>query len=259
MYVTLGTDVELFAVDKDGNPKSLCGLIGGTKENPKPFNKVLSKQFAYQEDNVAVEFNIPPADNAEDWRKSISQALNETQKLVSEKTGLFISDKCAFSFDKNELKHPNALVFGCEPDYNAWSLIENKKPTAKDKSLRTAGGHIHVGCEKDMISGVRNMDLRLGVPSVLLDDTPESIIRRELYGKAGAMRPKPYGWEYRTLSNFWIKSKKLIDWVWVVTKEAVYLDTKYTIAEQKQIIKCINTGDKKMAENIIKKYGLFMP
>ena len=69
MYVTLGTDTELFAVDKEGNPKSLCGLIGGTKKKPNPFSKLLSKQFAYQEDNVAIEFNIPPADNIDGWRK----------------------------------------------------------------------------------------------------------------------------------------------------------------------------------------------
>ena len=34
-------------------------------------------------------------------------------------------------------------------------------------------------------------------------------LRRELYGKAGAFRPKPYGVEYRTPSNIWIRSRDM--------------------------------------------------
>jgi hypothetical protein len=39
-------------------------------------------------------------------------------------------------------------------------------------------------------------------------------LRRELYGKAGAFRPKPYGVEYRVLSNRWLNSEALIRWVY---------------------------------------------
>jgi len=55
------------------------------------------------------------------------------------------------------------------------------------------------------------MDLYLGVPSVLMD---KGELRKQLYGKAGAYRMKPYGVEYRTLSNFWIFSDTTIGWVW---------------------------------------------
>lgn len=256
---TLGCDPELFAVDSAGKHKALCGLIGGTKDNPVPFSYEMDKQFAYQEDNVAVEFNIAPAHDRFTWKESVLYAYNATQEKLAE-LGLSISKDCAVSFDAVELSHPQALVFGCEPDYDAWKLTENKKPMSANPNLRTAGGHIHVGCHNvDMVKGVQNMDLFLGVPSVLLDDLPESVIRRELYGKAGAMRPKPYGFEYRTLSNFWIFEEKFINWVWNATGKALDFKHTFTKKEEAIITSCINTGDKKAAADLIKHYKLVMP
>ncbi len=259
MYFTLGTDTELFAVDSTGKHRSLCGLVGGTKQNPEQMIN-LGEGFAYQEDNVAVEFNIPPADNIYNWNTNVKTAKNTLEKLIQEKLGYTFSKECAVSFDTKELTHPNALVFGCEPDYDAWKMVENKKPTCDDPTLRTAGGHIHVGTDSvDMVQGVRNMDLFLGVPSVLLDDKPDSVQRRQLYGKHGAMRPKPYGWEYRVLSNFWIFDDKLINWVWHATNKALSFSHKFTRKEEKIITNCIDSGDKVTASNLIKHYGLVMP
>lgn len=257
-YFTLGTDTELFAVDKDGQHRALCGLIGGTKDEPKQMEE-LFEGFAYQEDNVAVEFNIPPAGSRYDWLYFVKTARNRIEDMLKKEHGLSIAKDCAVSFDKKELEHPTALVFGCEPDYDAWKLVENKKPSAKDPHLRTAGGHIHVGTDHDMISGVQKMDLFLGVPSIILDDSPASIARRELYGKAGAMRPKPYGWEYRTLSNFWVFDDKLIEWVYNSVYFALNKHIRFTKKAGESIRHCINTGDKELAEKLISSYGIVMP
>jgi hypothetical protein len=54
------------------------------------------------------------------------------------------------------------------------------------------------------------MDLFHGIISVVLDNTPESVERRKLYGKAGCHRPTDYGIEYRALSNYWLKSPMLV-------------------------------------------------
>src|SRR3546814_9474953 len=35
-----------------------------------------------------------------------------------------------------------------------------------------------------------------------------------MYGAAGAFRTKPYGVEYRVLSNAWLKDSKLMSWVY---------------------------------------------
>lgn len=257
-YFTIGTDTELFAIDKAGKHRALCGLIGGTKEKPLPMSNNLPNGFAVQEDNVAVEFNIPPYTEKDSFIIAVRMAKSEIKKRL-DKLALSISPECAVSFDKSELVHPTALLFGCEPDYDAWKMIENSKPVAEDATLRTAGGHIHVGHGMDMVRGVQNMDLFLGVPSVILDNGRSSTERRKLYGKAGAMRPKPYGWEYRVLSNFWVFDDKLIGWVFDATNAALEYKHKFSKKEAAIIQDCINTGDVKQAENLVKHYGLVMP
>ena len=87
---------------------------------------------------------------------------------------------------------PEAQMFGCEPDFDAWRECVNEKPCADDKNLRSAGGHIHVGGDlaiNNPVAVIRAMDLFLGVPSTQLD---AGTLRRELYGKAGCFRAKRY-------------------------------------------------------------------
>lgn len=256
--ITLGTDSEIFARTKEGKAVSLCGLIGGTKDKPKGMEG-LPVGFAVQEDNVSVEFNVPPAHNLYDWDAYIGAALSKVANML-DVMKLYFSENASISFDKDQLLHPNALIFGCEPDYNAWTKMENEKPRCNDPTLRTAGGHVHVGSRVNMIHGVEWMDLFLGVPSVILDDSPASVARRQMYGKAGAMRPKPYGFEYRVLSNFWIFGKTTRVWVYTNSKIAIdRADAKLSHKEGELIQQCINTGDKDLARELITKYDIPMP
>lgn len=255
---SIGTDTELFG-KKGETHKALCGLIGGTKDQPKAITS-LPRGFALQEDNVAVEFNIPPTNNAEMFDEYIEAVLRSTSGTLKD-LGMTISQEVAVSFDLMELVHPTAMVFGCDPDYSAWTNKENPRPISRDENLRTAGGHIHVGSDANMIQGVQMMDLFLGVPSVLLDDSEGSVKRRELYGKAGAMRPKPYGWEYRVLSNYWVFSSNLRRWVFHNTVRAVQLsDTLKIGARRANMIQgCINKGLKEVAQELINIYNIPMP
>lgn len=256
-FNSIGSDMECFAQDKDGQHIALCGKIGGTKEKPlQVFDLPLG--FMVQEDNVAFEFNIPVCYNRKDFISAMEVMRHEVTNRLS-KLDLFLSTEASVSFDNKELTHPNALIFGCEPDYNAWSMKENKKPHSKNANLRTSGGHIHVGTDNDMIRGIQQMDLHLGVPAVILDDKPSSIARRELYGKAGSMRPKPYGFEYRVLSNFWMFSNNLVNWVYTQTFQACSSDKIFSHKEKEDIQHCINTGNKDMAATLVKKYNLIMP
>lgn len=251
---TIGADPECF-LEKDGQHVSVCGKIGGTKAKPKR----VARGFAIQEDNVAVEYNIPACDSREEFIASIS-FMNDHVEGLAKALGYTISKDASASFVATELLHPNALIFGCEPDYNAWTKTENPSPVCADISLRTCGGHVHVGTDVNMIHGVNMMDLWLGVPSIILDQSPSSAKRRQLYGKAGAMRPKEYGFEYRTLSNFWIFTPELTGWVYDNTSAAMMgLIPALDASAETRIQDAINNSDVKLAKVLVKQYSITMP
>lgn len=178
---------------------------------------------------------------------------------IQSRFGYTLSPVSAVSFDDEELQDPRALEFGCEPDFNAWTEDVNPKPKAEDANLRSCGGHVHVGFDKtkaDKLTVIKLMDLFMGVPSILMDEGEK---RKQLYGKPGAFRDKPYGVEYRVLSNFWIFSDKTIEWVWNQTLKAVNAaEAQFTLSEQdsKDVVSCINNNDKELAQQLIKKFNL---
>ena len=252
MNTLIGCDPELFLVNKDGHPVSAVGLIGGTKKEPRI---IRNDGCAVQEDNVAVEFCIPPATEVSKFIEAINFNLEYIEAYVKEK-GLRLSITASYEFDKQQLQSAQAEIFGCDPDYNAWTLRTNPRPKSKNKRLRSAGGHIHVSTDSHPFLAARALDLYLGVPSILLD---EDLRRRELYGKAGACRPKEYGVEYRTLSNFWLASDELKEWVFEQAQRAVLFAQEKSdwLEEKAQVIQdCINTSNKDVAKGLMVEYGI---
>lgn len=258
MKIKLGCDPEAFLIDINGQLKSSIGLIGGSKEAPRPL-LTLGDGYAVQEDNVALEFNIPPAEGRSQFVESIQGTLKYLTDMVKGDYGFTISELSAASFPMEELASPEAFIFGCDPDFNAWTKAVNPKPAAEDKALRSCGGHVHVGYDRSLAAGtdiIQHMDLHLGVPSVLMD---KGQLRKQLYGKAGAYRDKSYGVEYRTLSNFWIFNNRLIEWVWNNTSRSVAAaESRLAISEEDKtdIISAINDNDVAIAEKLVKKFNL---
>lgn len=252
MKFSIGCDPEIFLKDKSGELISSVGLIGGSKWKPQPIS---DKGHFILEDNVAVEFNIPPSNNCHAFISHINFTMDY---LLSKTTsmGLEFSTLASASFPEEQLNTPDAQNFGCEPDYNAWTNKINKRPYIEDQTLRSCGGHIHVGTSFDAISVIRSMDLHLGIPSLYLDS---DVQRRKLYGKAGAFRYKPYGCEYRTLSNFWIWDDKLKEWAYEQTEKALeFVEEGNEINKYQgmQIQKAINTNNHPIANNVNKYFGL---
>jgi hypothetical protein len=212
-----GCDPELFIVDTDGNLVTADGLIPGTKETPYKVNG-----GAIQVDGMAAEFNIDPVTNYRDWETNIAMVMEQLRLFLPTGFGFKILPSVNFSQEVMDAAPERAKELGCDPDFNAWTGDVNPKPdTSKVPTLRTASGHIHIGWRdegeiNDEHIGhcrdlVKQMDWFLGGWSMYVD---KDVTRRELYGKAGACRYKPYGVEYRTLSNFWIMSsdRRLAIW-----------------------------------------------
>jgi hypothetical protein len=250
--VLRGADPELFLVDKEGQPVTSIGLIGGTKSKPRD----LGNGYALQEDNVAVEFNIPPTNNSRQFVASIQYALGVIKQDIKDKE-LDIAIVPTMEFYPMQLAHPQAQELGCEPDYNAWSREVNPRPKAPEL-LRSSGGHLHIGYanpnDEDSIALIKAHDLFCGVASVLYDSDTR---RREIYGKAGAHRIKGYGVEYRTLSNFWIKTPELTNWLFEQSEKAVnFINSGQEIPLKwgNKIIECINTGNKSLVAQIDREY-----
>lgn len=251
---TIGCDPEIFLQRADGSLKSVIGLLGADKWTPRPLT---DRGHAVLEDNVAVEFNIPPCNSFEDFVREVKATMGMVKEILP--SDLQYNMESARSFPAEELNCEAAWKFGCEPDFNAWTQDENPKPVASDKNLRSCGGHIHVGSDlavADPVRVIRAMDLFLGVPSTRLD---AGTLRRELYGKAGAFRFKPYGVEYRTLSNFWIFSDSLLQWAYQGTQRAlefVASGKEIEVGHQALIQECINNNNKDAYNELDKVYSV---
>lgn len=266
MNFQIGCDPEIFLHD-GSTVKSVIGLIGADKWHPR---QLTEDGHAVLEDNVAVEFNIPACSSSDDFIREVTRSMKLIKELLPHH--LQYSQESAISFPQTELQHAEAWVFGCEPDFNAWAFEKepvkhedfqqgiNIKPYSKDECLRSAGGHVHVGsniAQQNPTAMIKAMDLFLGVPSIELDE--HGTLRRELYGKAGAFRPKPYGVEYRTLSNFWIFSDKLLNWVYTNTAKALQFVAAGNVIDTqtgKLIQECINKSDKQLCKMLMNKYAL---
>jgi len=245
----LGCDPEVFLLNKQ-KLTSVVGLVKGDKANPLQIES-LPKGFTLQQDNVALEFGIPPAGTREDFVKYIATVLNAGKNHLP---GLSYSTSSCEVFPEDQMQTAEAHVFGCEPDFNAWNSRVNPAPRPPHPFMRSAGGHVHVETKLPPKRVVRNMDMFLGVPSVLMDAAGAS--RRQLYGKPGAHRTKPYGVEYRTLSNFWIFDPKLIEWVWNETARALSALRDGFCCADPLVRQCISEGDVELAKILVDRYDL---
>lgn len=252
---SIGCDPEIFVADAV-EARSVIGKVGGTKSAPMPLP--IGEGFAVQEDNVALEFNIPPAKSKAEFIESMMKATDFLEGNICAANGWHFDKRSAISFSNSELNDPRAFVFGCDPDFDAWTGRVNPRPHSEDITLRSAGGHVHIGCSHlgvDIREVVKFMDLHAGVPSVIMDN---GVLRKQLYGKRGAFRAKSFGVEYRTLSNFWIFDKKLVDWVYRATERALadVLAGKSIDSERKTIATAINKNNQEVAMSLIEKYNL---
>lgn len=256
---SVGADPEMFLFSPKLNKfVPVCGLVGGTKDNPLP---ITDKGHAVQEDNVLIEYCIPPSATLKEFVDNIIFTKKHIDEKILKPLDLVSMCIASADFDPDDLQSPAAKHFGCTPDYNAWTYEENKVGVALP-TLRTAGGHVHLGyADNDperSLELIRLFDLFLGVPSIILDT---DVKRRQMYGKAGAYRLKPdYGFEYRVLSTFWTDNRQKIAWVYNSVMNCIkYYNEGGTITNPKDIVHCINQADINAAFDILDDYNIEIP
>jgi len=265
---TIGCDPEIF-VRKNNRAESAYGLVPGTKQEPykTPFGAV-------QVDGTALEINTDPVPytDFEAFNRNIVQTMKALKAMVPE-FNLSIRSVQDYSQAQMESFPAEAKDLGCDPDYCAYTLEPNPRPDG-NVNFRTGAGHIHVGWGADIPVDdpdhlkicafiVKYFDLTVGTYSVLFEDDPR---RRELYGKAGAFRPKPYGVEYRTPSNFWLRNKETRREIFELIRGTLeYSRRSYRVpftaileraglgTEEEALFGAINSGNKLLCRNILRE------
>ena len=238
--IAIGCDPELFA-KRGSRFVSVHEILPGTKTNPCTVPK-----GAVQVDGVAAEFNILPAKNSADFVNNIKTVRGVMEKILNSKTqGLVLVAEPTATFSQ---KYFDSLPFsvkalGCEPDYSAYTRKANPKPETT-KPFRTGSGHVHIQTIPDhefvndlhsdkhfgdCVDLVKELDVTLYEASKFWDTDTQ---RMELYGKPGSFRPKPYGLEYRVLSNAWLRSEQTMRYVFEAAKEttAVFLNREFSLS-----------------------------
>jgi hypothetical protein len=219
----LGADPELFIVRKStGKLVSAHGMLPGSKE--KPFRV---PHGAVQVDGMAAEFNIDPARSVGDFVRNIKSVMQSLQDIIGDEYELKAIPTAHFGKKMIDAQPDEAKILGCDPDFDAWYHRKNPTPDV-EAPFRTGAGHLHIGWTKGVDENleshtricehlIRNLDLYT-TPFLALED---DVLRRELYGKAGAYRPKSYGVEYRTPSNVWLTSEKNMRLMWALARAAI--------------------------------------
>lgn len=263
MQILIGTDVEIF-LRGIHNKKLIPSweVIANNKDNPYIFENSDLSNYTMFIDNVALEFNIPPARNKAEFKRSIYIAISYIDDYLTDRCiNVRMETDFMVTLSEEQRNNIKSMEFNCNPDYNAWNNKYNPPVTNIGKH-RFSGGHVHIGARFDspdeVIRLVKRLDYYLGLWSVS-QCKDEEIERRKMYGRAGDFRPKLYGLEYRVLSNFWIFDSNFIDEVYdrtmMAVKDKLNIDNQIDYFKD-DIIDCINNVDKQKAyqlTNEIKK------
>lgn len=218
----IGADPEFFV-------RSPKGFISGHTFNCGTKQKPMQTKHGFvQVDGLALEVNVLPAKDKQTFIGNVLGVIGDLNEIVRKKHCEIVAQPTVhFKSKYIRALPPHIRELGCNPDFNAYSRGVNDAPNGR-VSFRTGAGHIHVGWTEGKEPDdpqhfenctvlVRQLDYFVGLRTLKFDPDAQ---RRELYGKAGAFRPKPYGLEYRVPSSAWCKSETLIGEIFDATTAA---------------------------------------
>jgi hypothetical protein len=247
----IGADPEVFTRNVRTGQFFAAYDMPGNKAKPRP------TQFGgMQVDGCALEFNILPAADKKEFLRNLHTTFADLKRELQAKhpeAEIAVVPMAEFNQSYFKRLPKEVKILGCDPDFNAYTLTENKMPKIMSKPVRSAGGHVHIGWTEKMdpfnlehmyecAAVTRQLDATLFIGSLMFDKNHE---RRELYGKPGAFRPKEYGVEYRVLSNSWIGRLDLSEWVYDTTMRALTWINEERIISEDDYIKDVLAAARK--------------
>jgi hypothetical protein len=223
--VTFGCDPEFF-IEHDGR------IVGSEKAIPKAGLSYAEKlycdpngQGTFVQDGVQIELNPLPKACRGNLAMEMAAGFRILRDHLS-KLDMKVSFRSVIEIDKAELDSlsEKAKLLGCAPSLNKYDKAATISINPATYRKRSAGGHIHLGLQEYLMPHrerlVSLLDVLLGNTCVLLDRDTSAAERRKVYGRAGEYRLPKHGLEYRTLSNFWLKSYQLMSFVFGMARLA---------------------------------------
>ena len=198
----IGCDVEGFLYNELTDKYVPCvGLLPGTKDEPHQLPD-MNKGYCIQEDNVMVEFNIPPQKTAKNFEQALVAVRGAVERMLPAHHSVIYRPSVKFS--AKDLMSTQAQTIGCDPDFDAYQGGDIRTKLPDLNLYRGAGGHIHIGGDFQCPDFVAALfaDLCIGMVNGLTGNKQDR--RTGWYGQPGIFRPKPYGIEWRSPSSYWM-------------------------------------------------------
>ena len=215
--VRFGMDPELFISTPEGGVVEAKDCLGDEEHK---------RTYGWKRDGVQVEINVSPDYCRETIGGELVYYFRSLRKHL-EKKGQKVNFTSLITLSPEEMGRlsEDAKKLGCEPSRNLYGRGGCKVDGGVYRK-RSASGHIHLSApvlyKVEPERFVRVMDILMGNTCVLLDRGKGARERRKVYGKAGEFRVPAMGrLEYRTLSNFWLRSYPLTSFVLGLTRLCV--------------------------------------
>ncbi len=237
-------------------------------DNGRPTTRMVAKNNGHKYliiDGVQAEFNVLPNTCRQSFSTNLAICFRKTAEQIHGKD-IVASFAQTVEVDKEEMQSlsRDAQQFGCAPSKNAYGRTEVTVKDASKYLSRSAGGHVHIGHAGDgtVERTLKNtditvpiLDIIVGNTCVLLDRDKGNVERRKNYGRAGEYRVPKHGLEYRTLSNFWLRSYQTMSFVLALVRFAVCVAGDEAVSKEllslvdiEQVAKAINDNDLALAQ-----------
>lgn len=272
--VTFGADPEAFLTRN--------GVVIGSEKILPPNSTNSTYGDKVMRDGVQIELHPTARSYPSGTTQGLGNVFSKLRSIISQVPDVKVCLKPVVEVSEEELSSlsDESKMLGCMPSQNIYGF---KSPDVDGKifKIRSAGGHIHLGLENTRVYDPSNMidfrlrlvpifDIIVGNTCVLIDNDPSQRVRRKLYGRPGEYRTPSYGLEYRTLSNFWLRSPALAEFVFGMSNIVVgILNTSLAGGEDlegeliapmdwRRVVRAIYLNDTKVARENWKWVGGFL-